>query len=101
MELEKKELEFLKKKKEFCTKAKSVYNKKLPKKLLMAFGIGLLYSLVRVKINPEEKISFFTTLVLIVSFLTGTILIEHFWRLNKIKKDIKEVDAMIYDSDKI
>ena len=87
----------LKNRKEFCTKAMLTYNKKLPKKLLIAFGLGLIYSLMRikVKVNPEEVISFSTTLLLIVSFLSLIVVIDHIRLLNKIKKDIKEVDDMM------
>ena len=96
MELNQKlELEALKNRKEFCAKAMSNYNKKLPVKLLIAFGIGLLYAFVRTKVNPEEKISFYTTLVLIVSFCIVVIIFNYIRLLKRIKKDIKEVDAQI------
>lgn len=96
MELkEKLELGALKNRKEFCLKAMSNYNRKLPMKLLIAFGISLLYAFIRMKINSEEKISFLTTLVLICSFFFVIIVIDHLRLLNRIKKDIREVNARI------
>ena|SRR6476620_7403480 len=96
MELkEKLELGALKNRKEFCRQAISDYNKKLPKKMLIAFCICLVYAFIRMNINPEEKISFYTTLGLMGSFLFVYIVIDHLRLLNQIKKDIREVDARI------
>jgi hypothetical protein len=92
---EKLELEVLKNRKEFCTKAISDYNKKLPKKILIAFGMGLLYAVIRLQIDPKEDISFFTTLVSIITFLIIIILINHVRLIRRIKRDIKELDAQI------
>lgn len=92
---EKMELNLLQRRRDFCVKAMSTYNKKLPNKLLIAFGIGLLYSSIRIKINSEERISFFTTLILILLFFNAVVLVEHVRLLYRIKKDIKEVDDQI------
>lgn len=91
MKLKEAEINLLNNRKEFCIKAMSNYNRKLPNKLLIALGLGLLYSFVRTKINSEEKISFFTTLMLIVVFFNAVIIIEHIRLLRRIKKDLKEV----------
>jgi hypothetical protein len=73
----------------------STYNKKLPKKLLIAFGLALLYSSIRININSEEVIYFSTTLILVFMFFNAIILIEHIRLLRKIKSDIKELDEQI------
>ena len=89
------ELEVLKNRKEFCKKSISDNNKKLPKKLLIAFGMGLLYAVIRLQVDPKEDISFFTTLLSIITFLAVIIFINHIKLIRRIKKDIKELDAQI------
>lgn len=85
----------LKKRREYCYTSISGFNKKLPKKLLIYYGIGLLYACIRMEINPEENISFYTTLTLITCFFTIIVLVNHALLLIRIKKDIKNLDAEI------
>lgn len=89
------EIEALRNKRKFCVTAIAKYNKKLPKKLLMAFLVGVVYAFVRINIDRKEKISFYTTLTLIVLFCFIVILVAHFRLIEKIKKDIKEIDEQI------
>ncbi len=81
--------------KAYCNAAISKYNKKLPKKFLIALGISLLYAGFRMVINSSEKISFLTTLAAIFSFFMVIILVNHKILLNKIKKDIRELNSQI------
>jgi len=89
------ELEALHNRKEFCFKSISNYNKKLPKKLLTALFIGIIYAAVRINIDKEEKISFYNSLGLIVLFCFIVIIFDHIRLIKRIKKDIKELDAQI------
>ena len=93
---EKLELELaIQKRKEFCTTAIAKYKNRLPKRLFVALIIGVVYAIIRINIDREEKISFYTTLILIVLFCFIVIIIDHIRLIRSIKKDLKAADEQM------